>query len=104
MRIKELITRLLNKQVSYGTYATITLPWTAPKDGFLRVYLSPANTNTAYLLISGNNGEGTLRVNSSYGMAEYSIFPVNKGATYTYNTGGNIGTYALAFKPICANE
>lgn len=106
MSIKELLTRLLKKQVYFGKYTgnQVTLPWTAPQDGFLKVYLNPANANSAYLIINGSNGEDIIRVNSTVGYAEYAVYPVTKGTNYVYQAGGNIGSYSLYFKPICRYE
>lgn len=103
MSIKELITRLVRKQVSFGRYTgnEVALPWTSPQDGFLKVYLNPANSNDAYLIINGDSGEDIVRLNSTKGMAEYAVYPVTKGTNYVYSAGGNIGAYRLYFKPIC---
>ena len=106
MSIKEWMTRVMEKFKSVddglpkiGRYTQITLPYTVPKDGFVRMYLNPANSNSAYLIITSDL-DGTMRVNSTYGMAEFIAFPVMKGAVISYTAGGNIGSYAVHFRPL----
>lgn len=82
-----------------GRYTQVTLPYTVPEDGFVRMYLNPANSNTSYLIITSDL-DGTMRVNSTYGMAEFVAFPVMKGSVISYTAGGNIGSYTVHFRPL----
>lgn len=113
MSIKEWMTRVMEKfkdlqdrdntiesgLPKIGRYTQITLPYTTPSDGFIRIYLNPSSTNSAYIIVTSDL-DGTMRVNSTLGMAEFVAFPVMKGSVISYTAGGNVGSYTVHFRPL----
>ena len=77
-------------------WETISLPFTAPQDGFFQIFLNPSTTAPASLLCS-TNGSTTpprlIRVNSFSGYAEAKIYPIKAGDTIAvYMSDGSFTT------------
>lgn len=108
MSIKQILTRILQRLnliesglPTYGDYTEVQLPYTTTQDGFLKLYIDPANSNAAYYSITGTPDEGVLRINTISGMADYEVYPVKRGQTFDLTTTGNVTTRKIYFRPLC---
>ena len=82
----------------FGTFINIgsSLPYTAPNDGILFLYLSADGSQNSYVQLSG---EQVYRVSAHYGYSTSASFPIRRGETLTYS-GGAGGTPSIWFRPI----
>ena len=78
----------------FGTWSSVSLPFTADEDGFVYVYLNPSSASGAYARLSYTQGnftnQVTLVAKDGNGVAAYA--PIRKGCQLTQQqlTGGSL--------------
>lgn len=77
-----------------GAVETITLPYTATKDGLIKVLIVPPKSGSVSYIYINEDGDAHVRGYSTSGSYTV-IIPVTKGSTYTIGTSANINPNAL---------
>ena len=69
------------KGVNIGAWESVSVPYTAPCDGFFKAYLNPSNANSAVAIYSVAGSwimPNFIRINAHNGYAEMGVFPVKR--------------------------
>jgi len=92
----------IQKKAKIGAWESVSVPFTAPTDGFFKAYLRPSGSGSSYAIYSINdsaNMPNVFRVNSFSGFDEMGVIPVKKGDVIKLASSGG-GTTLHAFCPI----
>lgn len=82
-------------------FQIVSLPFTAPSDGVLRVLINPSSASPAYYVINTNEttGIGYLRVNAFQGYVGMNDFNVYKDEYLYLASSGGVGGALVCFAP-----
>lgn len=92
----------IQKKVKIGAWESVSVPFTAPTDGFFKGYLRPSGGGLAHAVYSINDRDympNVFRVNSFSGFDEMGVIPVKKGDVIKLAASSG-GTTLQAFCPI----
>ena len=87
---------VFNKIPTIGSATLITLPYTAPSDGFVHLRLNPSTTSGGSASISANGI--TASVNTTTGSAQSTLIPVKKGDSVIHRASTH--SYEVYFIPL----
>lgn len=98
--VKKMLTKITQSVgVHFGESSSVTLPFTAQKDGIITIGVSPLSNANAYFIIS--DGSNTVyRSNMFYGFGTVGQFFVKKGKTYTVVTQDGVRDTNVTFSPL----
>lgn len=94
------LAELNDNKLEFGSYETVSTPYTAPVDGFLFVNFNPANSSVDVSVRTYDDSAGSSLVGyqrSQAGIQTTYTVPVIKG--HTYNTTYQSGTLRCRFVP-----
>ena len=91
----------LNNKLKFGNWTTnVTLPYEAPADGFITIYLNPATASGAYARFNISSGNAhAMGLNATGGDGVSLSFPIKKGGRVSQAVLNN-GTYTVRFIPL----
>lgn len=91
----------LNNKLKFGNWTdNVALPFEAPADGFMTIYLNPATSSGAYARFSITSTHAhAMGLNATSGDGVSLSFPIKKGAIVSQAAVSN-GTYTARFIPL----
>ena len=86
----------IKKMPLFGTEETISIPFTAPKDGFIRIIVSTDNNNEGYVYFS----QGIRLYAPANGWSASAIYYIKKGQRLELNTSSSNIVYYCYYMPL----
>lgn len=73
-----------------------SLPFTAPSDGFIRLFNNPSDSQISYSIYNINGGQA-MSIWSISGLTSYQAYPVRKGDILTLRTSSANSNVTISF-------
>lgn len=100
LNLKKMLTKITQSVgVHFGEPTSVTLPFTAQKDGIITIGVSPSSNVNAYFIVS-DGSETVYRSNMFYGFGTVEQFFVKKGKTYTVILQDGVKNTDVTFSPL----
>lgn len=98
--LKKMLTKITQSVgVHFGESSSVTLPFTAQKDGLITIRVSPTDNTNAYYIV-GENGSEIYRSNMFNGYGTVGQVFAKKGKTYSVVAQNKVKIVTVTFSPL----